>query len=154
MKILFVCTGNTCRSPMAEAIFNYLAQKHKNFPFKAISRGLSVYVEESINPKADEALKSLGIMNTKHISRQISSDDIKTSELVLTMTQMQKETLQSYFKESKYKIATLLEYAADSKTDISDPFGKSQVVYNFCAKDLKDNITELINRLKEDYEIE
>ncbi len=151
MKILFVCTGNTCRSPMAEAIFNKTVEDMNMKQFEAFSRGISVYNAEELNPKAEEALKTLGIDNFKHVSCQINKDDFAGADLVLTMTQMQKDMLIAHFKEDRYKISTLMEYAYDNRMDIEDPYGRSQVVYNLCAKNLSEVINKLAQNLKDDF---
>ena len=148
MKITFVCTGNTCRSPMAEAILTDLVQKNK-MDIDVISRGLSVYESETINPKASQALCNMGINGFTHVSKQIDFEDVLTSDLILTMTQQHKATLSKAYDEEKYKIFTLLEYISNSKDDISDPYGKSQIFYNFCSEELKKYIDILFEELKE-----
>lgn len=151
MKILFVCTGNTCRSPMAEAIFNKIVADDGLKQFVATSRGITVYESEPVNPKAVIALSGVGIDDFEHTSTKISRADFNDADIVLTMTQMQKDMLVSLFKEDKYKIFTLMEYAYDNRMDIEDPYGKSQIVYNLCAKNLCEIIGRLVNNLKEDF---
>ncbi len=151
MNILFVCTGNTCRSPMAEAIFNKTVKDLDLKDYKAISRGISVYNEEPINPKAETALSALGIDDFCHTSLKICREDIDKADLVLTMTQLQKDMLISHFKDERYKISTLMEYVYNNKLDIEDPYGKSQIVYNLCAKNLYEIIKKLAENLKEDF---
>lgn len=148
MKITFVCTGNTCRSPMAEAL---LAKKLKAGGINAEvqSRGLSVHSNESVNPKACEALSTLGIYNFNHNAMQLELSDIASSDIVLTMTQQQKRQLIKLYPNDKYKIFTLSEYAADSLDDITDPFGKSQVFYNYCCSELSALIDLLYDEIKE-----
>lgn len=151
MKILFVCTGNTCRSPMAEAIFNKIIKDEGLKQFESASRGITVYETEPVNPKAQLALSGVGINDFEHTSQKISRVDFNDADIVLTMTQMQKDMLVSLFKEDRYKISTLMEYAYDSRMDIEDPYGKSQIVYNLCAKNLYEIIGKLVGHLKEDF---
>ena len=151
MKVLFVCTGNTCRSPMAEAL---LKDKIKNsdLDITVDSCGINVYESESINPKACDALKTLGVDNIIHFSRQFIKKDIDESDLVLTMTQFQKTSLIKIFPDYKYKVFTILEYTRDSKDEVSDPYGKSQIFYNFCANEINVLCDELLEILKEQME--
>ena len=133
MKILFVCTGNTCRSPMAEAIFNKFKSSDEHIAF---SRGTNVFFSQNISPKAKNALESMGIHDFSHKSVQISEDDIRDSDLILTMTSAQKMTLKSVCPKFKHKIFTLNEKAIGKDSDIFDPYGLSQEEYDICAKQI------------------
>lgn len=151
MKIIFVCTGNTCRSPMAEAL---LVEKLKdgNMDAEVDSCGTSVYQSESINPKAVQALRTVGISYFEHQSRQLDKTDIQSADLVLTMTQQQKFSIVKAYADYKYKVFTISEYTRDSKDDVTDPYGKSQIFYNFCVNELKQLVEELYEILKEQME--
>lgn len=151
MKIIFVCTGNTCRSPMAQALF---AKKvaEGNLPVEVESRGTSVYSDEVINPKAVEALSAVGIKDFEHTARGLSKEDLDTADILLTMTQQQKFSIIKIFPNYKYKVFTLAEYVTDSKDDISDPYGKSQIFYNFCAAEIGKLVDELYEIIKEQME--
>lgn len=148
MKIIFVCTGNTCRSPMAEAILKKMVY-NENLDVVVESRGTSVYSEDPINPKSVQALATIGIFNVMHRARQIMKTDIEESDIVLTMTQQHKLALLKTYPDFRYKIFTLAEYAVDSRDDISDPFGKSQIFYNFCLQEIKKLVEALFEEIKE-----
>ncbi len=141
MKILFVCTGNTCRSPMAEAIFNKIKASDESHAF---SRGISVFFPQNISAKSASALKNYGIEDFKHKSVQISEEDIKESDLVLTMTSSHKMSLKSTYPKYKQKIYTLNEKAYGKDSDIADPYGLSQEEYNICAKNIYDAIERIV----------
>lgn len=141
MKILFVCTGNTCRSPMAEAIFNKVKTSEEHCAF---SRGTSVFFPQNISPKSACALKNYGIEDFKHKSVQISEEDIKESDFILTMTSSHKMSLKSTYPKYKQKIYTLNEKAFGKDSDIADPYGLSQEEYDICAKQISDAIERIV----------
>ena len=154
MNILFVCTGNTCRSPMAEGIFKDLLKKNNIDNIIVSSAGLSVFPGEHANEKAIKSLKEKGIDITAHRARQLL-DEINKADLILTMTLSHKLSIEDYFKsktdETSPCLFTLKEFAAKlsgeklTGTDINDPYGRD---YNF-YKDSRDEIEkELIKILK------
>ncbi len=151
MKIIFVCTGNTCRSPMAQALFaKKVAQG--NLPVEVESRGTNVYSDEVINPKAIEALSSMGIKGFEHKAQSLTKEDLDNADIILTMTQQQKFSIIKIYPNYKYKVFTLPEYAVDSKDDISDPYGKSQIFYNFCVTEIGKLVDVLYDIIKEQME--
>lgn len=151
MKVVFVCTGNTCRSPMAEALMKSKLQ-HYELDITVDSCGTNVYESEPVNHKAVEALKNLGIEYCIHNSRQIDKNDVETADVILTMTQQQKYSIIKVYSDYKYKVFTINEYSRDCKDDVTDPYGKSQIFYNFCVNELNTLVDELIEIFKEQME--
>ena len=141
MKVLFVCTGNTCRSPMAEAIFNKLALDTEHM---ASSCGTNVFMPQNISKKSVEALKNFGISDFSKKSKMITEADIDTADIVLTMTTSHKQMLKTVYTKHKSKIYTLNEKAHGIDSDISDPYGLSQDEYNKCAKQIFDAVEKII----------
>jgi len=123
--LLFICMGNTCRSPMAEGIF---AQVNKNVIVS--SAGLSAG-GEGANEKAILAAKKLGADISSHKSKTVRLEMLKAADVVVTMTESIKAVLP--FPE---KTVTLYELAGESG-DIADPYGQSQEVYDTCAREIK-----------------
>lgn len=137
-KVLFVCTGNTCRSPMAEGIFNNLSEG-------AFSRG--IYAEgTAASENAVSVMKKMGIDISKHISTQLTLKDINESDLVLTMTKAHKMAILSACPEAEEKVFTLGEYAEGG--DVSDPYGGNEAVYEACAREIYDYIKKIVEKIK------
>lgn len=129
MEIIYVCTGNTCRSPMAEGISRMLYGDSGNI-FK--SRGLRVFVPSQASPNSISEMHERGIDITGHVSAQLTLDDIKNADLILAMTTEHKNAIIKACPEAHKKVFTLGEYskAAD---EIPDPFGGDLEQYRICA---------------------
>ena len=117
-RVCFVCTGNTCRSPMAAALYNHLYAKEGKSAFSA---GLFASFGEPIHENAKKALSLSGIPCTKennyeaHFAHTLTEADMQSADLVYAITPSHAMQILGRFPEFASKIAVL--------GDISDPFG-------------------------------
>ncbi|GIM29665.1 protein-tyrosine-phosphatase [Clostridium polyendosporum] len=147
MKILFVCTGNTCRSCMAESIFN----KRCNIEgVSAYSAGLSI-VPGSIASKhsAHLVLTNLCHNISERKAVQLTSEMIKSADLILTMTSHMKQLLTSNLPQYNEKIYSICEFVS-VEGEISDPYGGSIGVYEKTYNQLDNIVGMVLSKLKED----
>lgn len=145
MNIYFVCTGNTCRSPMAEAIL-----KAMNIPNVDV-RSAGIYALEGggISENAGLVLQSENIQ-FQHQSKLVNEADLEWANLVLTMTEAHKKMLVQAFPQYESKFYTLKEYTTPyTSRDISDPFGGDYQQYKQTYNELKQHIERLVQLLKE-----
>jgi len=145
--ILFVCTANICRSPIAEKLFNHYASRI-NLPYSADSAGL-LPGGQSISTASMQLLLERGILEARdHISKQITPEMIQGSYLVLTMEERQRDFLRMQEPKQIRKIFTLNEYIGETG-DIADPFGADLDTYRETFNIIDDRIQRLIEKLKD-----
>jgi protein-tyrosine phosphatase len=145
--ILFVCTANICRSPMAEAIFNALAEDG-DLPFRAESAGTAALEGRGMAPNAVAALEEAGIYAKHHGARRVSEAMVEGSDLVLTMTPKHTATVRRLGKDPTGGIYTLPAYASEALDEgIPDPYGLSISAYRSTLRQLYEHVSRVTVRL-------
>ncbi len=127
-KVLFVCTGNTCRSPMAQAYFNSVCDKENAI---ALSAGLFADGTQ-ISHNAKQVLNENGI-DFEHTSVQITQELMESADFIFGITHSHASQLISMFPQYAHKIYTL-------KQSIPDPYAQSTDVYRKCFEQIKYNV--------------
>ncbi len=130
MNIIFVCTGNTCRSPMAEALFRKDHAAHQ-----VSSAGLSVLYPAPAAENAITVMQEYGLDISSHQSRQLTDKLVEAADVILTMTSGHLAILHTLFPAARDKIFLFSSYAG-GKGDLEDPFGGDIEVYRECAEKL------------------
>ncbi len=124
-KIIFVCTGNTCRSPMAEHIFRYILRKKRKLSlYDVSSAGLSADEGAPMTDHARTALEKLGVrVRRKHAARQLTPLMAEQADFIVCMTQAHKYELRDFGD----KVKTVGELTGGP--DVPDPYMGSLEVY-------------------------
>jgi RpiB/LacA/LacB family sugar-phosphate isomerase len=143
--ILFVCTGNVCRSPMAEGLFLHAVQGHSDY--RAVSAGLGAADGQPPSPYAVQAMKELGVDISSHRSRMLTADLARQSDFIFGMTHSHVDTISLLYPQVAEKTFLLREFDSTLDTfekDISDPIGGSYEVYLSCRDQLEQGIASLL----------
>lgn len=146
MNIYFVCTGNTCRSPMAEAILK--SRNLKEIEVK--SAGLFAMPGSPISQNTKSVLNEQNI-DYDHTAKTVNLEDLQWANLILTMTSGHKESLLQKFPQMADKTFTFKEYVkGNDDLDVFDPFGGDISTYRETFKELSKLMDALEKNLMED----
>lgn len=137
MKVVFVCTGNTCRSAMAEVIFRDLAGD-----VEVVSAGTHAVSGLNAEPNAVEVCRRHGLDLTGHLSKNIADLKIEDDDLILTATALQIEFLLKAYPG--LEICTIREYAGCESPDIEDPIGGDVEVYENCFCQIRNALEKIV----------
>lgn len=133
-KYLFVCTGNTCRSPMAEAILKKILKSDE-----VRSAGLNAFPGIPTSHKTVEVLKEIEI-EFEGRSRRLNDELVEWADLIICMENWQKEEAMSRFTNSNEKILTIGEWCGKKYLEIGDPVGEDIEGYRIVRDKLLDAI--------------
>ncbi len=124
LRILFVCLGNICRSPLAEGLFRKLAQEAGlHDPIEVKSAGTSAYhLDEPPHPGVRQLAREYGFSLDGKRSRQITPEDLQRFDLIIAMDRSNLEDLLAMDPSVREKTHLLLEFAETDEKDVHDPY--------------------------------
>lgn len=150
MKIMFICTGNICRSAMADGMMKKLVEE-KNLDIEVYSAGIYAETGDYATYNAIEASRMFDVNIALHRATNVRDSLIEEMDLVLCATKSHKQTILTMYPDLKGKVYTIKEYAGIDKeginVDISDPWGYNMETYNRCANEIYDCLVKICDRL-------
>ncbi len=154
LVILLICTGNTCRSPMAEALLNSKLRKRfpklpseGSQPVFVTSAGLSAFPGGPASPEAISVMKTRGLSLLDHQSRSVTERGLRHADLILAMTSSHRMAILERFPE----IANKVYLVSGSQQDVSDPFGGAEANYAACADQIDGYLDRWVAQIEESW---
>jgi protein-tyrosine phosphatase len=148
---LFVCTGNTCRSPMAEGLFRKLVAERLKCAdddlvdrgVVVVSAGLSAAAGAPPSPESVQILQDRGVDLQAHASQPLTPRLLRQADHIYTMTRNHREAILDSFPE----VVDRVQLLARDGSDIIDPIGYGMDVYQRCAGEIERHLTDIVSRL-------
>ena len=145
---LFVCTGNTCRSPMAEGIFRKLLSERLNCPedelvdrgFMVASAGVAAAAGNPASPEGVEILVDRGVDLRGHESQPVTPQLLSQADQIFTMTRSHRDFLVREFPDTASRVNLL----ARDGSDIIDPIGSGLEEYRRCAEQIETDLRQIV----------
>jgi protein-tyrosine phosphatase len=151
LMVLFVCTGNTCRSPMAEALFRVMAAERLGCEPDEIDRhgvvvasaGLAAWGGGPASTNAVEAMQEMGGNLGRHESQPLTESLVAQADVILTMTASHRAAILAQFPEAGGRLMML----SPDRRDVIDPVGGSLDTYRSCARQIHGHLTARMDTL-------
>lgn len=147
--IVMVCTGNTCRSPMAETLMRELLRKKlgREDAVRVLSAGVAAASGGSASPQSIEVMGERNLDLTGHASQPLGDDIMNVADLVLTMTRSHRAAILAAWPDMHDRVFTL----RGDGGDISDPIGMPVDAYRQCADQMELELGKWVERLEDDF---
>ncbi len=136
-KIMFICSGNTCRSPLAEGLFKKYLKENNITDIEVSSAGVGAFPGDAVSINSILVASNRGVNISDHRARNINPEHILTTDLFFCMSDSHKAVLSRHCDESKIVVL-----------NVSDPYGRPIEVYEECARQLESLFPQILERIQ------
>jgi protein-tyrosine phosphatase len=151
LVIVFVCTGNTCRSPMAEVLMrrqiarrlNCLPETLENLGISVVSAGISAMAGGRSAPEAVKVMAAEGLDLSLHETQPLSERLVRYADLILTMTRAHREAILAKWPDAAPRTKLLCR----DQSDVADPIGQPAESYRHCAEQIDAQLEAWVREL-------
>ena len=137
-KIMFICSGNTCRSPLAEGLFKKYLNDNKITDIEVSSAGVGAFPGDAVSVNSILVAGNRGIDISDHRARNINPEHLLTTDLFFCMSDSHKQVIAKYCDEDKIVVL-----------DVPDPYGRPIETYEECAKKLEGQFSEILQKIRD-----
>ena len=151
-KILFVCTGNTCRSVMAQGLLKNMLRGEGIEDVKVSSAGIAALSSYGIYGILEKVLKEEDIEISNHKPTQVTPQIVKDADLILVMERRHKQAILEMAPEVENRVFLLKEFAGEKENlDIPDPIGQPEEAYRKRLQEIKGYLLKILKKIKKDW---
>lgn len=153
-KIVFVCTGNTCRSPMAEMLLKSRLESMQLFGFEVYSAGIAAKKGDTMNPLSEKVLTENGVKTDGFMSTQLTDEILTEAFAVVCMTEKQRDLLLDMRWNALRKTGTdeiennVYSFAELTGYEVLDPYGRDLECYRYVFGLLEAGMNAVVEKLR------
>ncbi len=136
-KIMFICSGNTCRSPLAEGLFKKYLIDNNITDIDVGSAGVGAFPGDEVSINSILVAGSRGVDISSHRARNINPEHLLTTDLFCCMSDSHKQVLLRHCDESKIMVL-----------NVADPYGRPIEVYEECAKQIESKFSDILEKIR------
>lgn len=142
-RVLFVCTGNICRSAMAEHLLRWWS-KQRGLPFEVRSAGIAAEGWYTVPEHARKLLTAEGVPTFEHRPQLLTREQLRWADAVLVMAEHHRDHICELYPEFTGKTRLLRDAAGFGEQDVADPMGKSYQVFSDCLGAIRESLEALL----------